>query len=123
MPMKKHWSPTHTPWPWVWWTSNSWNRLKRDNLGQTENVLEPFVSRADGHPDCIVSPADMALIAAAPDLFDALVSAVTIELQNHMPLDQAERIVSGHVRLPDGDWLDFVTKGLAAIAAARKVQP
>jgi uncharacterized NAD(P)/FAD-binding protein YdhS len=29
--------------------------------------LEPFVCR-DGHPDCCVSDADMALISAAPDM-------------------------------------------------------
>jgi hypothetical protein len=61
----------HTPGPWCWWTSNSWKRLKRDERGVTMNVLEPYVCR-DGHPDCSVSDADMALIAAAPDLLEVL---------------------------------------------------
>jgi hypothetical protein len=61
----------HTPGPWLWWTSNSWKRLKRDAQGITENVLEPYVCR-DGQPDVACSEADMRLIAAAPDLLDAL---------------------------------------------------
>lgn len=60
-----------TPGPWKWWTSNSWRRLKRDDRGITQNVLEPYVCR-DGCPDLSVSDADMALIAAAPELFEAL---------------------------------------------------
>lgn len=61
----------HTPGPWKWWTSNSWRRLKRDDRGITQNVLEPYVCR-DGHPDLSISDADMRLIAAAPELFAAL---------------------------------------------------
>lgn len=67
----------HTPGPWVWWTSNSWKRLKRDDIGITQNVMEPYVC-SDGHPDCTVSDADMRLIAAAPDLLEALKRAVEI---------------------------------------------
>lgn len=61
-----------TPGPWCWHTSNSWLRLKRDDHGITENVLEPFVHWRDQHPDCTVNEENMALIAAAPDLYDAL---------------------------------------------------
>jgi len=61
----------HTPGPWSWWTSNSWKRLRRDDHGISQPVLEPYVC-SDGHPDCTVSPADMALISAAPDLLKAL---------------------------------------------------
>lgn len=60
-------SSMHTPAPWIWWTSNSWKRLKHDESGRTINVLEPYAAR-DGHPDLNVNQADMALIAAAPDL-------------------------------------------------------
>ena len=56
--------------PWKWRT-NGWKRLKRDDHGITQNVLEPYVC-SDGHPDLYISEADMALIAAAPDLFNAL---------------------------------------------------
>lgn len=63
-----------TPGPWIWHTSNSWKRLKRDDRTST-NVLEPFVHWRDQHPDCTVDEADMALIAASPDLYDALLAA------------------------------------------------
>lgn len=65
-------APKFTPAPWVWHTSNSWKRLKRDDRGISMNVLEPFVHWRDQHPDCTVSEADMALIAAAPELYEAL---------------------------------------------------
>lgn len=66
-----------TPGPWQWWTSNSWKRLTAHNKrgGDYEregNVLCPFTSRSDGHPDCDVSNADMHLISAAPELYEAL---------------------------------------------------
>jgi hypothetical protein len=59
------------PGPWEWWTSNSWRRLISRQGSKTANVLCPIVT-PDGHPDCVVSKADMALIAAAPDLYEAL---------------------------------------------------
>jgi hypothetical protein len=68
-----------TPGPWKWWTSNSWRRLTaHDVAGRYErdgNVLCPIKCR-DGHPDVIISEADMALIAAAPDLYHALEEAL-----------------------------------------------
>lgn len=64
------------PWTagrWHWWTSNSWRRLRSDiGGGDSCDVIMPYVSRSDGHPDLTVSAADMALIAAAPDLAEAL---------------------------------------------------
>lgn len=67
---------THTPAPWTWWTSNSWRRLRHDNRGVSTNVLLPTVQWGDGQPDIDVSEADAALIAAAPELLDALKDAV-----------------------------------------------
>lgn len=59
---------SHTPGPWEWWTSNSWRRLRSNPAnGRDLGVVTPFVA-PDGHPDLEVSAADMALIAAAPDL-------------------------------------------------------
>lgn len=66
---------THTPGPWEWWTSCSWKRLtSKDAAGrwmQQGNVLCPSIA-SDGHPVLDVSEADMSLIAAAPDLLEAL---------------------------------------------------
>lgn len=64
----------HTPGPWKWWTSNSWRRLTSHaggRSGQDGGVLCPTVAR-DGHPDVIISEADMGLIEAAPDILAAL---------------------------------------------------
>lgn len=62
----------HTPGRWKWWTSNSFLRLSSEADGKDGGVICPTVSRADGHPDLIVKDADMALIAAAPELLEAL---------------------------------------------------
>lgn len=62
---------SHTPAPWVWWTSNSWKRLRHERLGFGSSIIEPYVCR-DGHPDLTVKEADMHLIAAAPELLAAL---------------------------------------------------
>lgn len=50
--------------PWVWWTSNSWKRLKRDAAGVTITVIEPYVC-SDGHPDLTITNEDMEFIANA----------------------------------------------------------
>lgn len=64
-----------TPGPWKWWTSNSWRRLKRDDRGITQSVLEPFVNRSDRHPDLDGSEEDMAHIARCdPDRIRALLN-------------------------------------------------
>jgi hypothetical protein len=67
-------SERFTPGPWEWWTSNSWRRLSSEHRDHPREgaVLCPHVSRSDGHPDVSISEADMALIAAAPDLYAAL---------------------------------------------------
>lgn len=56
-----------TPGPWEWWTSNSWRRLVHQDGGTQLPVVMPMIAR-DGHPDLVVNQANMALIAAAPDL-------------------------------------------------------
>jgi hypothetical protein len=62
---------SHTPGPWRWWTSNSWKRLRHDDRGVSTDVLVPY-ALGDGGADCDVSNDDMPLLAAAPDLLEAL---------------------------------------------------
>ena len=70
-----------TPGPWKWWTSNSWNRLKRDDRGVTQNVAEPFVSRSDNHPGLSINEEDMAFIAHAREDIPALLSAIDAAIE------------------------------------------
>lgn len=77
-----------TPGPWKWWTSNSWNRLKRDDGDVTQNVAEPFVSRSDSHPDISISEEDMAFISHARTDIPALLSALEAEKKR---ADEAEQ--------------------------------
>ena len=61
----------HTPGPWRWWTSCSFNRLSSDATGKDGDVLRAVKYR-DGVAGIEGSEADMRLIAAAPDLLEAL---------------------------------------------------
>lgn len=61
----------YTPGPWQWWTSNSFLRLSSQVTGKDGGVIDSYVMR-DGHSSLRVSKADMALIAAAPELLEAL---------------------------------------------------
>ncbi|EDV7272630.1 hypothetical protein J9P53_000383 [Salmonella enterica] len=61
----------YTPGPWQWWTSNSFLRLSSQATGKDGGVIDSYVMR-DGHPSLRVSKEDMDLIAAAPDLLEAL---------------------------------------------------
>jgi len=86
----------HTPGPWRWWTSNSWRRLtceNREHSNQDGGVLCPTVCR-DGHPDTIVSDADMALIAAAPDLLEALRGVVAVADRDTVEFAQARAAIA-----------------------------
>lgn len=60
-----------TPGPWEWWTSNSFLRLSSKATGKDGGVIDSTVMR-DGHPTLVVKKEDMALIAAAPELLEAL---------------------------------------------------
>jgi len=63
---------SHTKGKWEWWTSCSWKRLGSvDDSGDQVFVLLPCIA-SDGHPLLEVSEDDMALIASAPDLLEAL---------------------------------------------------
>jgi hypothetical protein len=88
---------SHTPGPWTWWTSNSWRRLKHDNRGKTANVLEPTVCH-DGQPDCIISGEDMALIAAAPEMLEALRAVAPLMIPGMNWTDETGQLVKKMVR-------------------------
>lgn len=60
-----------TPGPWEWWESNSFLRLSSKETGKDGGVIDSTVMR-DGHPTLLVKKEDMALIAAAPELLEAL---------------------------------------------------
>lgn len=73
----------YTPGPWKWWTSNSFLRLSSKATGKDGGVIDSYVM-SDGHSSLSVTYADMALIAAAPELLEALqemVSAIKITLR------------------------------------------
>ena len=54
---------SHTPEPWEWWTSCSFNRLTGPD-GKDGSVAYAYNNPADGHPDICISEADMARIVA-----------------------------------------------------------
>jgi hypothetical protein len=62
----------HTPGKWDWHTSNNWRRLYSDQgHGKQVPVLMPVIC-LDEQPEIEVTRADMALIAAAPEMLSAL---------------------------------------------------
>lgn len=81
-------SAQHTPSPWEWWTSNSWRRLRHSNRGVSSNVILPTVA-PDGQPDLLVSDDDACLIAAAPDLLEALQAIMD---ERWSPAGRSERV-------------------------------
>ncbi|ELY5855624.1 hypothetical protein QLY72_21915 [Cronobacter malonaticus] len=90
-----------TPGPWEWWTSNSFLRLSSQATGKDGGVIDSY-AMSDGHTSLSVSKADMALIAAAPDLLEALQEFV----------DLFPDVIDGDAIMPALD------KGYAAIAKA-----
>lgn len=66
-----------TPGPWEWWTSNSFLRLSSKATGKDGDVIDSF-KMSDGQTALSVKVDDMHLIAAAPDLLEALQKAVDV---------------------------------------------
>ena len=73
-------SEKFTKGPWKWATSNSWRRLfSYADESKPVHVLVPVI-RVGGHSDTQINEYDMALIAAAPDMYGALGNLIeTIE--------------------------------------------
>lgn len=69
-----------TPGPWEWWTSNSFLRLSSRATGKDGDVIDSF-SMSDGATSLSVKVADMHLIAAAPELLEALLSTVNMDYE------------------------------------------
>lgn len=61
----------YTPGPWKWWTSNSFLRLSSEATGKDGDVIDSY-RMSDGHTSLSVKYEDMHLIAAAPELLEAL---------------------------------------------------
>ncbi|WP_105610636.1 hypothetical protein [Cronobacter malonaticus] len=74
-----------TPGPWEWWTSNSFLRLSSQATGKDGGVIDSY-AMSDGHTSLSVSKADMALIAAAPDLLEALKSIMELQTRGSVVL-------------------------------------
>lgn len=103
----------HTPGPWSWWTSCSFRRLSATCDG---DVLHAVIQRSDGHPDIHFPNGgpegpDARLIAAAPELLEALI------------LLEREMVESGNARSVDYGWKPAIEKTRAAIAKATGEQP
>ncbi len=60
-----------TPYPWRWFTSNSHARLSSEVTGKDGDVIHAYKAY-DGMACVNVSQSDMAVIAAAPELLEAL---------------------------------------------------
>lgn len=99
----------HTPGPWEWWTSCSFRRLSSRATGYDGDVMHAVVQRSDGHPDIHfpnggVTGPDARLIAAAPELLEALVDVMF----RHVPFDNKS---------------EYATKARAVIAKATGETP
>lgn len=93
----------YTPGPWQWWTSNSFLRLSSQATGKDGGVIDSYVMR-DGHPSLRVSKEDMDLIAAAPDLLEAL--------------QLAEKAMAEGRNVTYPQWYVVINKARAAISKA-----
>jgi hypothetical protein len=92
-------SAAHTPGPWKWWTSCSFRRLGSEATGHDGDVLHAVIQRSDGHPDVHlpnggVDGPDARLIAAAPELYEALLNLHRICLAMDLA-DQMQRPTEG----------------------------
>lgn len=93
----------YTPGPWKWWTSNSFLRLSSQATGKDGGVIDSYVMK-DGHSSLIVSKEDMNLIAAAPDLLEAL--------------QLAEKAMAEGRNVTYPEWYGVINKARAAISKA-----
>ncbi|EHJ3833300.1 TPA: hypothetical protein ACWV6L_000688 [Salmonella enterica subsp. enterica serovar Muenchen] len=93
----------YTPGPWQWCTSNSFLRLSSQATGKDGGVIDSYVMR-DGHPSLRVSKEDMDLIAAAPDLLEAL--------------QLAEKAMAKGRNVTYPEWYGVINKARAAISKA-----
>lgn len=91
-----------TPGPWEWWTSNSFLRLSSQATGKDGGVIDSY-AMSDGHTSLSVSKADMALIAAAPDLLEALQEMTAIVKKNSYP--QPDKPSSNYAR---AEWAESI---------------
>ena len=104
----------HTPGRWHWWTSCSWKRLRSEDGMKTHDVVVPYVARSDGHPDLMISEADMRLIAAAPEMLEALEGCFAL-----LATQKFEPDAGAPPMIKDGVWDRLVGKARAALAKAR----
>ncbi|ECJ2965759.1 hypothetical protein FNJ14_17820 [Salmonella enterica subsp. salamae] len=93
----------YTPGPWQWWTSNSFLRLSSQDTGKDGGVIDSYVMK-DGHSSLIVSKGDMNLIAAAPDLLEAL--------------QLAEKAMAEGRNVTYPEWYGVINKARAVISKA-----
>lgn len=92
----------HTPGPWQWWTSNSFVRLSSQATGKDGDVIDSF-KMSDGATSLSVKVDDMHLIAAAPDLLEALQEMTAIVKKNSYP--QPDKPSSNYAR---AEWAESI---------------
>lgn len=103
---------------WHWWTSCSWRRLRSESGRETLNVLMPFTSRSDGHPDMSVSAEDMHFIETCqPDAVLQLCAALRASQEREAAAVAAEReacvaLVEAEPELP-GDPPEILAEDIA----------
>ncbi|WP_254303162.1 hypothetical protein [Rahnella sp. BCC 1045] len=82
-----------TPYPWKWFTSNSHNRLSSEVTGKDGDVIHAFKA-SDGMVCVNVSQWDMPVIAAAPELLEALQSVIAIADRDTDVFNAAKAVIA-----------------------------
>lgn len=82
-----------TPYPWRWFTSNSHNRLSSEVTGKDGDVIHAFKA-SDGMVCVNVNQRDMAVIAAAPELLEALQSVIAIADRDTDVFNAAKAVIT-----------------------------
>jgi hypothetical protein len=95
----------HTPGPWSWWDSCSFRRLSAKNDG---DVMHAVIQRGDGHPDVHFPNGgykgpDASLIAAAPELLEALKLAVRQNSHDMLMTGEELRICTAAIAKATGE--------------------